>query len=37
MDFGLELLYGANDSKPQNEPEQPAEDLTIRGSVKHNF
>lgn len=36
MDFGLELLYGANDSK-QPEPEAPAEDLTIRGSVKHNF
>lgn len=36
MDFGLELLYGANDSK-QLEPEAPAEDLTIRGSVKHNF
>lgn len=37
MDFGLELLYGANDSK-QAEPELPAnEDLTIRGTVKHNF
>lgn len=37
MDFGLELLYGANDSKQSSEPEPPAEDLTIRGSVKHNF
>lgn len=37
MDFGLELLYGANDTSKQPEPEQPAEDLTIRGSVKHNF
>jgi hypothetical protein len=38
MDFGLELLYGANDSKPSEPVEQlPAEDLTIRGSVKHNF
>jgi hypothetical protein len=37
MDFGLELLYGANDSKAQAAPEEPAEDLTIRGSVKHNF
>lgn len=37
MDFGLELLYGANETK-QIEPEQPTpEDLTIRGSVKHNF
>jgi hypothetical protein len=39
MDFGLELLYGANDSAKQvPEPaDQPAEDLTIRGTVKHNF
>jgi hypothetical protein len=40
MDFGLELLYGANDSSSkQLEPaeQQPTEDLTIRGSVKHNF
>lgn len=39
MDFGLELLYGANasDSKVSEPTEQPAEDLTIRGSVKHNF
>ncbi len=38
MDFGLELLYGANESKqPDPAAETPAEDLTIRGSVKHNF
>jgi len=37
MDFGLELLYGANDSKQPEPVEPPAEDLTIRGSVKHNF
>ena len=37
MDFGLELLYGANESKPSEPIEQPAEDLTIRGTVKHNF
>jgi hypothetical protein len=37
MDFGLELLYGANDAKQVPEPDQPAEDLTIRGTVKHNF
>jgi len=38
MDFGLELLYGANDTAPQSqEPEQTDEDLRIRGSVKHNF
>jgi hypothetical protein len=38
MDFGLELLYGANEPKPQTEErELPAEDLTIRGTVKHQF
>jgi hypothetical protein len=37
MDFGLELLYGANETTKQPEREEPAEDLTIRGSVKHNF
>lgn len=39
MDFGLELLYGANEVK-KREQELPAagsEDLTIRGTVKHNF
>lgn len=43
MDFGLELLYGANENKPAVvEPTNPAavpepEDLTIRGTMKHNF
>lgn len=39
MDFGLELLYGANESKQQEQPQQQQsdEDLTIRGTVKHNF
>lgn len=39
MDFGLELLYGANEGKqPQIEdPQQPNSDVTIRGSIKHNF
>lgn len=40
MDFGLELLYGANDTgKPQDPiPSEPENgDLTIRGSVKHRF
>jgi hypothetical protein len=37
MDFGLELLYGANEAKQQPEAQQPTEDLTIRGSLKHNF
>ena len=44
MDFGLELLYGAADSKSapvRQEPVSPADDgsesLTIHGSMKHNF
>lgn len=43
MDFGLELLYGANEGKPvEVEPTNPAadpnaEDLTIRGTMKHSF
>lgn len=38
MDFGLELLYGVGEAKqPAPEPEAPAEDLTIRGTMKHNF
>jgi hypothetical protein len=41
MDFGLELLYGAADSKPAGTPEALPnnldEDLTIHGSVKHRF
>lgn len=37
MDFGLELLYGANDSKRVDPVDPPAEDLTVRGTIKHNF
>ncbi len=38
MDFGLELLYGASESKqPAPEQESPADDLTVRGTIKHNF
>lgn len=41
LDFGLELLYGATDKElPQNELnniEEPADDMTIRGTLKHNF
>lgn len=39
MDFGLELLYGVGEGakQPAAEPESPAEDLTIRGTMKHNF
>jgi hypothetical protein len=38
MDFGLELLYGARDAKqPDAVTDLPADDLRIRGSLKHNF
>jgi len=37
MDFGLELLYGANDTKQPETSEPPTEDLTVRGTIKHNF
>ena len=40
MDFGLELLYGANEgNKPVVEPEEApdSDDLRIRGTMKHNF
>lgn len=39
MDFGLELLYGANEAKQPDavERETPADDLTVRGTIKHNF
>ena len=39
MDFGLELLYGADDARstaPEVQEQQP-DDLQIRGTVKHNF
>jgi hypothetical protein len=37
LDFGLELLYGANETKglPQDKGEQ--DDLQIRGTIKHRF
>lgn len=39
MDFGLELLYGASETSKQPDPERdsPADDLTVRGTIKHNF
>lgn len=39
MNFGLELLYGQGDVRePVTNPQDaPIDDLTIRGSVKHNF
>jgi hypothetical protein len=38
MDFGLELLYGANEARPVTpDPQDQPDDLQIRGTVKHNF
>ncbi len=39
MDFGLELLYGASEAKQPDAQsrDEPRDDLTIRGSVKHKF
>ncbi len=39
MDFGLELLYGAAETDRPQEPSNidDPEDLTIKGSIKHNF
>ncbi len=38
MDFGLELLYGAADPKqPETTPEQSADGVVVRGTVKHRF
>ncbi len=40
MDFGLELLYGAAEDQPAEQKvplEDQPDDLTVRGSVKHNF
>lgn len=38
MNFGLELLYGATETKRTEEAQpQDQEGLTIRGSIKHRF
>lgn len=36
LDFGLELLYGASEDKPEEE-EFEHDGVTIKGSVKHKF
>lgn len=36
LDFGLELLYGANESAADEDDGLP-DDLTIRGTVKRKF
>lgn len=42
MDFGLELLYGAADSKRSADDVPatglaPNDDMSVRGTLKHNF
>lgn len=38
LDFGLELLYGANSEGPLPEkPTQGSDDVLIRGTLKHRF
>lgn len=37
LDFGLELLYGANDSKGLPEEQLDSNDVQIRGTIKHRF
>jgi hypothetical protein len=38
LDFGLELLYGANDPKgPAPNDKLDQNDLQIRGTIKHRF
>jgi hypothetical protein len=37
LDFGLELLYGANESKGLPEDRTEPNDLQIRGTIKHRF
>ena len=38
LDFGLDILYGANeDRRPVPGSQGPSEELTVRGSLKHKF
>ena len=39
LDFGLELLYGANGNEPKVMPDEKNEnnDVQIRGTIKHRF
>jgi hypothetical protein len=38
LDFGLELLYGAAESKRGEEPTEPSEEgVVVRGTLKHRF
>jgi hypothetical protein len=37
LDFGLELLYGANEPKGGPQDTNQADDVQIRGTIKHRF
>jgi hypothetical protein len=37
LDFGLELLYGANENKGLPQDKTNPDDVQIRGTIKHRF
>lgn len=37
LDFGLELLYGATDSRSRPDDRSEPSDVQIRGTIKHRF
>jgi hypothetical protein len=37
LDFGLELLYGANEPKGLPQDKTDPDDVQIRGTIKHRF
>lgn len=37
LDFGLELLYGANEQKLLPEDKTNPDDVQLRGTIKHRF
>lgn len=37
LDFGLELLYGANEPKGLPQDKSNSDDVQIRGTIKHRF
>ncbi len=37
LDFGLELLYGATDTRGRPDEKSEPSDVQIRGTIKHRF
>jgi hypothetical protein len=37
LDFGLELLYGANEQKGPFQDKNSPDDVQLRGTIKHRF